>query len=152
MGFLRGKKKKKWKPHCTDVSMSFSAVSQVPDGWPRQGEIKIQNLSVRYDATLKPVLKNVNAHISPGQKVTKLRKPACENMEQTQRPGKQCLNWWYFLADWLSIGDNDDLVLFVFRWGSVAGQAAANPLSPWPSSAWWTCLRVKHFTSVWRYN
>ncbi|XP_073328263.1 ATP-binding cassette sub-family C member 8 [Pagrus major] len=44
-------------------------VTQVPDGWPRQGEIKIQNLSVRYDATLKPVLKNVNAHISPGQKV-----------------------------------------------------------------------------------
>ncbi|XP_059190943.1 ATP-binding cassette sub-family C member 8 isoform X1 [Centropristis striata] len=44
-------------------------VSQVPDGWPRQGEIKIQNLSVRYDATLKPVLKNVNAHIDPGQKV-----------------------------------------------------------------------------------
>ncbi|KAM9854427.1 ATP-binding cassette sub-family C member 8 isoform 2-T2 [Aulostomus maculatus] len=43
--------------------------SQVPDGWPQQGEIKIQNLSVRYDATLKPVLKNVNAHINPGQKV-----------------------------------------------------------------------------------
>uniref|UniRef100_A0A8C9X1B0 ATP-binding cassette, sub-family C (CFTR/MRP), member 8 n=1 Tax=Sander lucioperca TaxID=283035 RepID=A0A8C9X1B0_SANLU len=41
----------------------------VPDGWPREGEIKIQNLSVRYDATLKPVLKNVNAHINPGQKV-----------------------------------------------------------------------------------
>uniref|UniRef100_A0A8C9X1H8 ATP-binding cassette, sub-family C (CFTR/MRP), member 8 n=1 Tax=Sander lucioperca TaxID=283035 RepID=A0A8C9X1H8_SANLU len=45
------------------------SVSQVPDGWPREGEIKIQNLSVRYDATLKPVLKNVNAHINPGQKV-----------------------------------------------------------------------------------
>ncbi|XP_062277281.1 ATP-binding cassette sub-family C member 8 isoform X3 [Scomber scombrus] len=44
-------------------------VSQVPEGWPRHGEIKIQNLSVRYDTTLKPVLKNVNAHISPGQKV-----------------------------------------------------------------------------------
>uniref|UniRef100_A0A8C3B2F2 ATP-binding cassette, sub-family C (CFTR/MRP), member 8 n=1 Tax=Cyclopterus lumpus TaxID=8103 RepID=A0A8C3B2F2_CYCLU len=44
-------------------------VSQVPDGWPREGEIKIQNLSVRYDATLKPVLKNVNANINPGQKV-----------------------------------------------------------------------------------
>ncbi|KAM3870280.1 ATP-binding cassette sub-family C member 8 [Diretmus argenteus] len=43
--------------------------SQVPDGWPQQGEIKIQNLSVRYDTTLKPVLKNVNAHISHGQKV-----------------------------------------------------------------------------------
>lgn len=50
--------------------MLLSAVSQVPDGWPQHGEIKIQNLSVRYDATLKPVLKNVNAHISPGQKVT----------------------------------------------------------------------------------
>uniref|UniRef100_A0A8C6Q2X1 ATP-binding cassette, sub-family C (CFTR/MRP), member 8 n=1 Tax=Nothobranchius furzeri TaxID=105023 RepID=A0A8C6Q2X1_NOTFU len=44
-------------------------VAQVPDGWPRQGEIKIQNLSVRYDTTLKAVLKNVNAHVSPGQKV-----------------------------------------------------------------------------------
>ncbi|KAM9754739.1 ATP-binding cassette sub-family C member 8 isoform 1-T1 [Menidia menidia] len=44
-------------------------VSQVPEGWPRHGEIKIQNLSVRYDATLKPVLKNVNAHVSPSQKV-----------------------------------------------------------------------------------
>ncbi|CAL8358703.1 unnamed protein product [Lota lota] len=43
--------------------------SQVPDGWPQQGEIQIQNLSVRYDATLKPVLKNVNAHIRPGEKV-----------------------------------------------------------------------------------
>uniref|UniRef100_A0A8C6Q247 ATP-binding cassette, sub-family C (CFTR/MRP), member 8 n=1 Tax=Nothobranchius furzeri TaxID=105023 RepID=A0A8C6Q247_NOTFU len=45
------------------------SVAQVPDGWPRQGEIKIQNLSVRYDTTLKAVLKNVNAHVSPGQKV-----------------------------------------------------------------------------------
>ncbi|XP_028263881.1 ATP-binding cassette sub-family C member 8 [Parambassis ranga] len=44
-------------------------VSQVPDGWPQHGEIKIQNLSVRYDATLKAVLKNVNAHVNPGQKV-----------------------------------------------------------------------------------
>lgn len=53
--------------------MCIPAVSQVPDGWPQHGEIKIQNLSVRYDATLKPVLKNVNAHISPGQKVNRTR-------------------------------------------------------------------------------
>lgn len=46
------------------------AASQVPDGWPQQGEIQIENLSVRYDTTLKPVLKQVNAHISPGQKVS----------------------------------------------------------------------------------
>ncbi|XP_032894884.1 ATP-binding cassette sub-family C member 8 isoform X2 [Amblyraja radiata] len=43
--------------------------SQIPPNWPDEGEIKIQNLSVRYDSTLKPVLKNVNVHISPGQKV-----------------------------------------------------------------------------------
>ncbi|KAM6961178.1 ATP-binding cassette sub-family C member 8 [Aplochiton taeniatus] len=45
------------------------SASQVPDGWPQRGEIQIQNLSVRYDTTLKPVLKHVNAHINPGQKV-----------------------------------------------------------------------------------
>nr|XP_020468988.1 ATP-binding cassette sub-family C member 9 isoform X2 [Monopterus albus] len=43
--------------------------SQVPDNWPQSGEIKIQDLSVRYDSTLKPVLKHVNAYIKPGQKV-----------------------------------------------------------------------------------
>ncbi|XP_046715562.1 ATP-binding cassette sub-family C member 8 isoform X1 [Silurus meridionalis] len=43
--------------------------SQVPECWPQQGEIHIQNLSVRYDSTLKPVLKHANAHIRPGQKV-----------------------------------------------------------------------------------
>lgn len=52
--------------------LCVSAVSQVPDGWPRQGEIKIQNLSVRYDTTLKPVLKNVNVHVHPGQKVSRV--------------------------------------------------------------------------------
>ncbi|XP_066561418.1 ATP-binding cassette sub-family C member 9 isoform X3 [Amia ocellicauda] len=44
-------------------------VSQVPEDWPQQGEIKIQDLCVRYDPLLKPVLKHVNAYINPGQKV-----------------------------------------------------------------------------------
>uniref|UniRef100_A0A671K929 ATP-binding cassette sub-family C member 9-like n=1 Tax=Sinocyclocheilus anshuiensis TaxID=1608454 RepID=A0A671K929_9TELE len=44
-------------------------VSQVPEDWPQHGEIKIQDLCVRYDTMLKPVLKHVNAHINPGQKV-----------------------------------------------------------------------------------
>ncbi|XP_029681721.1 ATP-binding cassette sub-family C member 9 isoform X3 [Takifugu rubripes] len=43
--------------------------SQVPENWPQSGEIKIQDLSVRYDPMLKPVLKHVNAYITPGQKV-----------------------------------------------------------------------------------
>uniref|UniRef100_A0A8C9U1F7 ATP-binding cassette, sub-family C (CFTR/MRP), member 8 n=1 Tax=Scleropages formosus TaxID=113540 RepID=A0A8C9U1F7_SCLFO len=55
-------------PRRGDDDKPLSA-SQVPAGWPQHGEIQIQNLSVRYDSTLKPVLKNVNAHISPGQKV-----------------------------------------------------------------------------------
>lgn len=117
---LKVVKKKKKK----DVSVLVSAVSQVPDGWPRHGEIKIQNLSVRYDATLKPVLKNVNAHVSPGQKVSNL----CVLKLERKR---KCQEMW----------SNHELN--VFRWGSVAGRAAANPRSPWPSSAWWTCLRVQ---------
>ncbi|KAF7652930.1 hypothetical protein LDENG_00089660 [Lucifuga dentata] len=43
--------------------------SQVPEKWPQDGEIKIQDLCVRYDPMLKPVLKHVNAYIKPGQKV-----------------------------------------------------------------------------------
>uniref|UniRef100_A0A3Q3W9M0 Uncharacterized protein n=1 Tax=Mola mola TaxID=94237 RepID=A0A3Q3W9M0_MOLML len=43
--------------------------SQVPENWPQHGEIKIQDLCVRYDPMLKPVLKHVNAYILPGQKV-----------------------------------------------------------------------------------
>uniref|UniRef100_A0A3Q3G8I0 ATP-binding cassette, sub-family C (CFTR/MRP), member 9 n=1 Tax=Kryptolebias marmoratus TaxID=37003 RepID=A0A3Q3G8I0_KRYMA len=43
--------------------------SPVPENWPQDGEIKIQNLCVRYDCSLKPVLKHVNAYIKPGQKV-----------------------------------------------------------------------------------
>ncbi|XP_067283414.1 ATP-binding cassette sub-family C member 9 isoform X3 [Pseudorasbora parva] len=44
-------------------------VSQVPEDWPQHGEIEIHDLCVRYDSLLKPVLKHVNAHINPGQKV-----------------------------------------------------------------------------------
>ncbi|XP_056280983.1 ATP-binding cassette sub-family C member 9 isoform X2 [Pseudoliparis swirei] len=43
--------------------------SQVPDNWPQSGAIKIQDLCVRYDPNLKPVLKHVNISIEPGQKV-----------------------------------------------------------------------------------
>ncbi|KAM4676445.1 ATP-binding cassette sub-family C member 9 isoform 3-T5 [Discoglossus pictus] len=42
---------------------------QVPDDWPKEGEIKISDLCVRYENNLKPVLKHVKAYIKPGQKV-----------------------------------------------------------------------------------
>ncbi|XP_078453378.1 ATP-binding cassette sub-family C member 8-like [Lampetra planeri] len=41
----------------------------VPEDWPHRGEIKINRLSARYDASLKPVLKNLSSVIQPGQKV-----------------------------------------------------------------------------------
>uniref|UniRef100_A0A8C1V7Y3 ATP-binding cassette, sub-family C (CFTR/MRP), member 8b n=1 Tax=Cyprinus carpio TaxID=7962 RepID=A0A8C1V7Y3_CYPCA len=47
----------------------IAAPAQVPAGWPKYGEIQIKNLSVRYDSSLKPVLRHVSAHIRPGQKV-----------------------------------------------------------------------------------
>ncbi|XP_070611081.1 ATP-binding cassette sub-family C member 9 [Erythrolamprus reginae] len=46
-----------------------SDTSQVPKDWPQEGEIKIENLCVRYENNLKPVLKHVKAYIKPGQKV-----------------------------------------------------------------------------------
>ncbi|KAK2100686.1 ATP-binding cassette sub- C member 8 [Saguinus oedipus] len=51
------------------------APSLIPKNWPDQGKIQIQNLSVRYDSSLKPVLKHVNALISPGQKVSVQAQP-----------------------------------------------------------------------------
>ncbi|XP_075692907.1 ATP-binding cassette sub-family C member 8 [Rhinoderma darwinii] len=45
------------------------SAAQIPQNWPDRGEIQIQNLSVRYHSSLKAVLKHVNAHITPGQKI-----------------------------------------------------------------------------------
>ncbi|KAK2495393.1 hypothetical protein MC885_003839 [Smutsia gigantea] len=45
------------------------APSLIPKNWPDQGKIQIENLSVRYDRSLKPVLKHVDALICPGQKI-----------------------------------------------------------------------------------
>lgn len=50
-------------------SVPISDPSQVPKDWPQEGEIKIENLCVRYENNLKPVLKHVKAYIKPGQKV-----------------------------------------------------------------------------------
>uniref|UniRef100_A0A8C4NBX7 ATP binding cassette subfamily C member 8 n=1 Tax=Eptatretus burgeri TaxID=7764 RepID=A0A8C4NBX7_EPTBU len=53
----------------TETYEGLLPAAQVPDNWPESGEIKIQELSVRYDCSLKAVLKHINAHIEPGQKV-----------------------------------------------------------------------------------
>ncbi|XP_072922218.1 ATP-binding cassette sub-family C member 9-like isoform X4 [Hemitrygon akajei] len=51
------------------VGFGLTYALTVPEDWPQQGEIKIQDLCVRYDSSLKPVLKHVKAYITPGQKV-----------------------------------------------------------------------------------
>lgn len=66
----KGKCHKKWpfdSMFCFIVTIPDS--SQVPKDWPQEGEIKIENLCVRYENNLKPVLKHVKAYIKPGQKV-----------------------------------------------------------------------------------
>uniref|UniRef100_A0AAY4EWL5 ATP-binding cassette, sub-family C (CFTR/MRP), member 9 n=1 Tax=Denticeps clupeoides TaxID=299321 RepID=A0AAY4EWL5_9TELE len=60
---------KKVNSFLSTESENYEDVSQVAEDWPQQGEIKIQDLCVRYDPMLKPVLKHVNAYIQPGQKV-----------------------------------------------------------------------------------
>uniref|UniRef100_A0A8C7KBJ6 ATP-binding cassette, sub-family C (CFTR/MRP), member 9 n=1 Tax=Oncorhynchus kisutch TaxID=8019 RepID=A0A8C7KBJ6_ONCKI len=60
---------KKVNSFLSTESENYEDTTQVPEDWPQHGEIKIQDLCVRYDPLLKPVLKHVNAYINPGQKV-----------------------------------------------------------------------------------
>ena len=40
-----------------------------PPGWPRQGTIKVENLSLRYREGLDLVLKDINFEVKAGEKV-----------------------------------------------------------------------------------
>lgn len=40
-----------------------------PENWPSAGEIDIRSLSIRYSPELPDVLKNINIHILPNEKV-----------------------------------------------------------------------------------
>ena len=45
-------------------------VETIPDAsWPSLGEIEFDNVSLRYDSSLEPVIKNLDLHIKGGQKV-----------------------------------------------------------------------------------
>ncbi len=44
----------------------------LPSGWPRRGDIEFQQVSLRYDVTLHPVIKEVSLKVSHGQKVETL--------------------------------------------------------------------------------
>lgn len=41
----------------------------MPKVWPQKGEIKFEGVSLHYDSNREPVIKNLNLHVPPGQKV-----------------------------------------------------------------------------------
>ena len=48
---------------------SYITASEVSDSWPSKGDIRLREVDLRYDATLDPVLHNINLHIPGGSKV-----------------------------------------------------------------------------------
>ena len=51
----------------------FPSVGKEPGkSWPQQGDITLDNVSVRYASHLPSVLKEVTLHIRPGEKVVLL--------------------------------------------------------------------------------
>ncbi len=44
--------------------------TEPPSNWPSRGEIKIEDISVRYAENLPPVIQNVTLHVRPGEKVS----------------------------------------------------------------------------------
>ena len=51
------------------MNILISGLEPPPD-WPKNGEICIENVSVRYARDLDPVLKGVNVIFQAGQKVS----------------------------------------------------------------------------------
>ncbi|XP_013908881.1 PREDICTED: ATP-binding cassette sub-family C member 9-like [Thamnophis sirtalis] len=72
----------------------------IPKDWPQEGEIKIENLCVRYENNLKPVLKHVKAYIKPGQKVP----PSYDNLILFHGvSGKEKDNWRMYCGRWFGV-------------------------------------------------
>ena len=42
----------------------------MPSQWPSYGEVKFVDVSLRYETSSEPIIKNANIHIKPGQKVS----------------------------------------------------------------------------------
>ena len=57
--------------HLACVNLILGEVT-LPSGWPRRGDIVFQQVSLRYDVTLHPVIKEVSLKVSHGQKVDTL--------------------------------------------------------------------------------
>ena len=58
--------------YATDVEIEAPPVVETnrpPSDWPAEGEIKFENVSMRYQPALPLVLKNINLHIHKHEKV-----------------------------------------------------------------------------------
>lgn len=53
----------------TDLAQESTPDKQPPPSWPQRGHIKFENMSLRYDSSLPPVLNDLNVDIEPGWKV-----------------------------------------------------------------------------------
>ncbi len=52
-----------------EADLESSADNKPDKQWPKKGEIKMVNMSVFYDNSLKPVLKNISCFIQGGEKI-----------------------------------------------------------------------------------
>jgi ATP-binding cassette subfamily C (CFTR/MRP) protein 4 len=52
-----------------EADLESSADNKPDKEWPKKGEIKMVNMSVFYDNSLEPVLKNISCFIRGGQKI-----------------------------------------------------------------------------------
>ncbi|XP_038076863.1 ATP-binding cassette sub-family C member 9-like [Patiria miniata] len=55
--------------HYTDVETEDYGGEVPPPDWPQRGDIQIDNISVRYESDLDPVLSNISAQMKAGEKV-----------------------------------------------------------------------------------
>ncbi len=53
----------------TKQTLIFLGEVTLPSGWPRRGDIEFHQVSLRYDVTLHPVIKEVSLKVTHGQKV-----------------------------------------------------------------------------------
>ncbi len=54
--------------HILVCVITFSG-TQPPLDWPTHGEIRLEQVSVRYDESLPAVLKDITVYVRPGEKV-----------------------------------------------------------------------------------
>lgn len=53
----------------TEDQRLVSMDADLPQDWPQNGEIEFNDVSLKYESSAEPIIRNANFHIRPGQKV-----------------------------------------------------------------------------------